>query len=233
MYRIKCTDYQATYIGETGWKLKTRVSEHKRATKNGDIRNHISEHHQLTIYKIDWDCVECVTHKLPTTTDIRNLVHKLRTKTSQQLPAPYKRLIHDLKRNRQTNNRRIENNSNSNRLITTTFTFWRIDVLTFWRPITSQQNWPIRTKTRDINTIIWRWPFHLILKMTTSQVVETSVTDNNLYKDYLQPDHHAKQIKHLSLIKILQVVLSLLLSSCVSATYKTNKQTNKQTDKQN
>ena len=29
----------------------------------------------------------------------------------------------------------------------------------FWRPITSWQNWPIRTKIRDINTIIWRWLF--------------------------------------------------------------------------
>ena len=26
---------------------------------------------------------------------------------------------------------------------------------TFWRPITSWQNWPIQTKTRGINTIIW------------------------------------------------------------------------------
>ena len=35
---------------------------------------------------------------------------------------------------------------------------------------------------------------HLTLKMTTSQVVETSVTNNSLSKDYLHPDDHAKQI---------------------------------------
>ena len=45
-------------------------------------------------------------HKLPPTTGIRKLVHKLRTKSSvpmPKLPAPYQRLIHhihDLKRNR-------------------------------------------------------------------------------------------------------------------------------------
>ena len=32
------------------------------------------------------------------------------------------------------------------------------------------------------------------LKMTTTQVVETSVTNNSLSKDYLHPDDHAQQI---------------------------------------
>ena len=35
---------------------------------------------------------------------------------------------------------------------------------------------------------------HLTLKMTTAQVVETSVTNNSLSKDYLHLDDHAKQI---------------------------------------
>ena len=34
----------------------------------------------------------------------------------------------------------------------------------------------------------------LTLKMTTAQVVETSVTKNSLSKDYPHPDDHAKQI---------------------------------------
>ena len=34
---------------------------------------------------------------------------------------------------------------------------------------------------------------HLTLKMTTAQEDETSVTNNNLSKDYPHPDDHAKQ----------------------------------------
>ena len=37
--KIKCSDYQATYIGETGKHLTTWLSEHKRATKKGDLNN--------------------------------------------------------------------------------------------------------------------------------------------------------------------------------------------------
>ena len=34
---------------------------------------------------------------------------------------------------------------------------------------------------------------HLTLKMTTAEVVEMSVTNNSLSKDYSHPDNHAKQ----------------------------------------
>ena len=45
VYKIKCCDCQASYIGETGRNLSTRLTEQKRATKNGDVNNHIAEHH--------------------------------------------------------------------------------------------------------------------------------------------------------------------------------------------
>ena len=62
VYKIKCSDYQASYIGETGRNLNTRLTEHKRATKNGDANNHIAVHHQLTNHDIDWDSAQCLTY---------------------------------------------------------------------------------------------------------------------------------------------------------------------------
>ena len=37
VYKIKCCDCQASYIGETGRNLSTRMTEHKRAARNGDV----------------------------------------------------------------------------------------------------------------------------------------------------------------------------------------------------
>ena len=49
VYKIKCSDYQATYISETNRNLTTRLNEHKRATKKG--------------HTIDWDSATCLTYR--------------------------------------------------------------------------------------------------------------------------------------------------------------------------
>ena len=36
-YKTKYCDCRVTYIGETGRNLNTRITEHKRATKNDDL----------------------------------------------------------------------------------------------------------------------------------------------------------------------------------------------------
>ena len=54
VYKIKCCDCQASYIGETGRNLSTRLTEHKKVTSNGDVNNHIAEHHLQTKHQIDW-----------------------------------------------------------------------------------------------------------------------------------------------------------------------------------
>ena len=43
VYRIHCIPL---YIGETGKNVDTRLTEHKRAFRKGDITNRISEHHR-------------------------------------------------------------------------------------------------------------------------------------------------------------------------------------------
>ena len=55
-------DYQPTYIGETGRNVSTRLTEHKWATKNGDVNNHITEHLLHTKRQIDWDSATCITY---------------------------------------------------------------------------------------------------------------------------------------------------------------------------
>ena len=105
VYKIKCCDCQSTYIGETGRNLNTRLTEHRRATRNGDISNNIAEHHLQTNHRIDWDSATCVTYN--TNYYQRIVLESWFTNLEQtpinwclQLPAPYKQLIHDI--NRQT-----------------------------------------------------------------------------------------------------------------------------------
>ena len=60
VYKNKCSDCQSTYIGETGRNLTTRLNEHKRAAKEGDLNN--TEHHLKTSHTIDWDSAMCVSY---------------------------------------------------------------------------------------------------------------------------------------------------------------------------
>ena len=98
-----------------------------------------------------------------------------------QLPAPYKRLIHDLKGkwHTSTNNRQIANNSKTN--------YCKFHVLT-----TNQLTNLNHDQRHNYHHLTMT--LHLTLKMTTAQVVETSVTNNSLSKDYPHPDDHTKQI---------------------------------------
>ena len=61
VYKIKCSVWQASQIGETGRNLNTSLTEHKRATRNGDANNQIAVH-QLTNHNIDWDLAHCLTY---------------------------------------------------------------------------------------------------------------------------------------------------------------------------
>ena len=100
VYKIKCC--QASYIGETSRNLSTRLTKHKRATRNSDVNHHISEHHLQMKHQIDFDSVTCITYsidyyqRLTLESWFINL-EQTPLNHSQQLPAPYKQLIHEIK----------------------------------------------------------------------------------------------------------------------------------------
>ena len=62
VYKIKCCDCQATYMGETGRNVTTRLNENKRATKKGDLNNNIAEHLLKISHTIDWNSATCLTY---------------------------------------------------------------------------------------------------------------------------------------------------------------------------
>ena len=88
VYKIHWSDCQATYIGETSRNLTTLLTEHKRATKKGDLNNNIAEHHLKTSHAIDWDSATCLInlqYRLLSTNYTRKLVYKLRTNCPKSL----------------------------------------------------------------------------------------------------------------------------------------------------
>ena len=104
VYKIKWCDCQASYIAETSRILSTRQTEHKRAMRNGDVNNHIAEHHLQTKHQIDWDSATCITystdyHQRLTLESWFTNLEQTPLNHSQQLPAPYKRLIEEIKQN--------------------------------------------------------------------------------------------------------------------------------------
>ena len=59
---LPAVDVWHNFISETGRNLTLQLTEHKQWTKNGDVNNHIAEHHLHTNHRIDWDSTECATY---------------------------------------------------------------------------------------------------------------------------------------------------------------------------
>ena len=71
-------------------------------TRNGDVNNHIADHHLQTKHQIVWDSATCIMY--PTDYYQRfsleswfTNVEQTPLNRSRQLPAPYKRLIEGFK----------------------------------------------------------------------------------------------------------------------------------------
>ena len=157
-----------------------------------DINNHIAEHHLQTNHRIDWDSAKCITYST-------NYYQRLNLESWFTIHHTNDLLTTSTK---QTNNRHFTNNRLTDSWLTKygskrTNHFLQSSQpitsrLTDKRPITSWLRWPIRLTTRDIYTTYWRSTIHLTLKMTSAQVVETSVkvTSNSPSQDYTHPDDH-------------------------------------------
>ena len=71
---------------------------------NGDLNNHIAEHHLKTKQQIDWDSATCITYstdyyqRLTLESWFTNL-EQTSLNRSQHLPASYQRLIDEIKQN--------------------------------------------------------------------------------------------------------------------------------------
>ena len=79
--------------------LYVRLTEHKRATRNGDISNHITEHHLKTNTESTGTLLNALstvrtTQRITLESWFTNL-EQTPLNRCQQLPAPYKRLIAD------------------------------------------------------------------------------------------------------------------------------------------
>ena len=60
VYQIPCAQCDEVYIRETGRPLKTRITEHKRAVREGDVRNANAVHCMRTSHSMDWDAATVV-----------------------------------------------------------------------------------------------------------------------------------------------------------------------------
>ena len=54
IYRIPCQDCDHSYVGETGRTLKTRLSEHRRNCRNGEVES-VAQHTIEEDHRIDWE----------------------------------------------------------------------------------------------------------------------------------------------------------------------------------
>jgi len=59
VYKINCKDCDASYVGQIGKQLKTRISEHKNHIKwKTSIHSVITEHRMQRGHDFDWDDVK-------------------------------------------------------------------------------------------------------------------------------------------------------------------------------
>ena len=65
IYKISCGDCDASYVGQTGRALKTRLTEHQKAVRNADFSSSaLAQHAWDNSHRIDWTSI-CVLGSEP------------------------------------------------------------------------------------------------------------------------------------------------------------------------
>ena len=90
VYRIPCTDCPRVYIGQTGRSLKLRLSEHRRALRNGDVTTSaVAEHVLCESHRVDLSQTEVIDSHPQTLTRVMLESWHIQ----QQQPSPLNREI--------------------------------------------------------------------------------------------------------------------------------------------
>ena len=68
IYKISCNNCDASYVGQTGRQLKTRITEHRNhiiiIRDNTSVRSIITEHRLQFDHDFQWDKVEILDEEL-------------------------------------------------------------------------------------------------------------------------------------------------------------------------
>ena len=64
VYKINCNDCNASYVGQTGRQLNTRIKEHRNhINRNTSTKSVITEHKINFQHEFDWDNIEILDHE--------------------------------------------------------------------------------------------------------------------------------------------------------------------------
>jgi len=89
VYILSCTDCDATYVGQTGRTLKTRISEHrKHIKKTTTTQSVITEHRFKYSHEFNWDSIEILDkERILSKRLISETIHIKRQKNSLNLQS--------------------------------------------------------------------------------------------------------------------------------------------------
>ena len=100
IYKIPCADCDATYIGETGRQLKTRIGEHRKSVRLEGLSSAVGEHQMDTGHDIAWNDVSVLgtesrdyPRKVREAIEIRSQHPSLNRDQGLELPALYNRVL--------------------------------------------------------------------------------------------------------------------------------------------